>query len=93
MDLLEPDDEMLTFHEDVLKYLREQNLLDGEDEQFIQDVSNFREEHVKEILEELLQKFERNEKLKEEYQERVKAHNQYPLFDLKEVLPDFQIGE
>lgn len=92
MDLLEPDDAPLAVHEDILKYLKEQDLLGAEDE-FLHQITNFSEQNVKQIVEDLLQRFERDQKLKDDYEERRKAHNQFPLFRLADILPDFKIGK
>ncbi|GJQ85394.1 hypothetical protein Trydic_g10168 [Trypoxylus dichotomus] len=93
MDLLEPDDVPLTVNEDIIRYLKEQDLLGEEEEEFLQSITNFTEASIRQILEDLLKKFEKKQKLKDDYEERVEAHNQYFLFDLKNVIPEFQIND
>lgn len=49
--------------------------------------------HVKSILNDLLNAIERRGRFKNEYMKRLHEHNQFDLFDLATVLPDFYIGD
>lgn len=76
--------------EAILEYLRKQGEHPGES-CFIKE--NSPSEDVRDILKGLIDKIETRQALKEEYERKIKQHNQYPLFKLSEKISYFVIGE
>lgn len=78
-----------SFNDLILEYLKAQEPPKPE---VTDDAGKGTMDIVKDVLNDLLDRMERRIALKEEYEWKVKHHNQYPLFDLKEKITDFNIG-
>lgn len=87
-------DETDNFTTTVLEYLKSQEPLKPEQDLIINDydIELTSNDIVKSILDDLIQNFEKCERLKEEYEFNVINHNQYQLFDLRDIIKDFDIG-
>lgn len=48
---------------------------------------------VQELISDLLDNVDNTVLFQKEYQKAFKAHHQYPLFDLADILPDFLVGQ
>lgn len=48
---------------------------------------------VQELISDLLDDVDKTILFQGEYQKAFKAHHQYPLFDLADILPDFLLGQ
>lgn len=48
---------------------------------------------VQELISDLLDDVDKTVLFQGEYQKAFKAHHQYPLFDLTDILPDFLLGQ
>lgn len=80
------------FQDEIIKYLQQQEHFSGYAECSVDEkVSKIREEHellvedVTNLINSLVDRIVQHEA-------RMKAHNQYPLFDLSKIIPGFYIG-
>lgn len=78
--------------EDILRYLEQQDLLTGEDDFHIPD-GDTGYLQVQSLLEQIIERIANRADYIEDYQARVIANNQYPLFDLSDIISDFCIGK
>ncbi|KAK4877793.1 hypothetical protein RN001_010299 [Aquatica leii] len=76
--------------EDILKYLEEQEQLCGEDDT-AQDDHGIK--HMRTLIEQIIEKITNRAEYIDEYNEKLKAHNQYPLFNLTKIIPNFEIDD
>ncbi|XP_071057156.1 ciliogenesis-associated TTC17-interacting protein [Onthophagus taurus] len=93
LNLLGDDKVPLAISEDILRYLQYQGDHGGGEEGSSVSLTNFTEERIKEILEEILRRFEERECIKENYEARAACHNQRELLDFKAVIDDFEIDD
>lgn len=80
-----------SFTDIVLEYLKLHEPTKPETDTY--DIILTSDEIVRDILKELLDNFDRCERLKDEYEYETVNHNQYPLFNLRESINDFFIGK
>lgn len=78
--------------EDILKYLAEQDYLCGEDDGLAADDQKYLP-NVRQMIEQLIEKIARRAEYIEAYNAQLRAHNQYPLFNLKQLIPNFEIDD
>lgn len=82
-----------SFEETILTYLRSQ-VAAPEDLSFdLEEVVVNPEDEIKIILEEIILKVNKRIACRDRYENLKTWHNQYPLFDLTMILPDFCIGK
>lgn len=94
-----------SIEEEILNYLREQEREQQQNEGdqsiphmpytyslYEKSMVGHHDSYVKAILHELLTAIERRGLLKNEYMKRLREHNQFDLFDLATIIPDFYIG-
>ncbi|KAF5292643.1 hypothetical protein FQR65_LT11195 [Abscondita terminalis] len=74
--------------EDILKYLEEQDLLQVDETEGGHDYDIG---YVRALIEQVIDKIVQRADHIEEFDRKSKAHNQYPLFDFKKIIPDFEL--
>ncbi|KAF5291752.1 hypothetical protein FQA39_LY14240 [Lamprigera yunnana] len=75
--------------EDILKYLEEQQLICGEESHEEDDSTKC----MRALIEGIIKRIENRADSIIEYNKRVKAHNQYLLFNLSSIIPKFEIDD
>lgn len=77
--------------EDIIKYLEEQERFNIQGEGQVKDF-RYGIDRVRSVLEDIIKNIADRAQLIEEFEAQLKAHNQYPLFELDKIVPDFEIG-
>lgn len=89
----------LSIEQDILNYLRQQeNEGQAQEDAFSHLPYSFTEsfDHgafAKCILEDVLRAIQCRREMKKEHERQVRKHNQFELFDLSKIIPDFHIGK
>lgn len=80
--------------QEILNYLKSQeNVGEYSLEDLLEIERQLNKEEMQQILSELIGRIEERARMKEEHEEKLKAHNQYPLFNFSEIIEDFYIGK
>lgn len=88
---MDPVEMRVSLSQDILQYLLEQEqFLCGEDLHPCD--SGMGLTRVQSILEDVIKNVTDRAQYIEDYQARLLAHNQYPLFDLSAIIPHFYLG-
>ncbi|XP_031331731.1 uncharacterized protein LOC116162270 [Photinus pyralis] len=78
--------------EDILKYLEQQDYLCAEDDGLADNDQEYLH-NVRHMIEQLIEKIASRAEYLEAYNAKLREHNQYPLFNLKELIPNFEIDD
>lgn len=78
----------------ILEYLNSQEIEGELDLQaLLEQEHEFRKTDVRNILNCIVSKIEERSRNRKEHEDKVKAHNQYPLFDLSKIIQDAYLGQ
>ncbi|KAF2904558.1 hypothetical protein ILUMI_01605 [Ignelater luminosus] len=78
--------------EDIIKYLEEQERFNADGERWGKDTT-YGINRARSVLEDIIKNIADRAQLIEEFEAQLKAHNQYPLFELDKIIPDFEIDD
>lgn len=79
------------FQDEIIKYLKHQERFLAYAESSDEKIANIQQEQEL-LVEDVTNLIDSLVELIVKHDARMKAHNQYPLFDLSKIIPEFYIG-